>query len=634
MTKELFINGLKVELDDSTKMDLQFKSFLFSTISTVQGNRTWTVSLPKSSTNLKAIENIQSSDSDSIFPYRKYSVTYYENGFRLINNGNAVLIRISDRIEFCFTFGLILDQIKLLGTKKLTELTELSTEYLTWNRYIKYNDISSGFGWCNWFDFTNEDRSYNPITGNPDIPSQVTHPTVMFWWILTKIATEFSLNLDSLINYFNYSTGATGYYIGSPLKSKNGISAINVLKSCSASEQHMDDITRMDFHTSSLTYFVLDSAIYFTKIYKGVSMNIANMNYSQFITPDHISDVEIQICTKDSSNNEIVIKTLDKTPSTGLTNHYTLTNYSFILDKEFDSFYFKLSGYSSGGVGAQTLTFDCSCNSAIYSPIIDLLHVFPGYVGIGFFPIIPNLTDMTCADFILQCSQIAGVFPQNENDNPSIIDFYSAQTIYDNIPNAVDWSDKLIKKKDRLSELEDVVFTVGSYAKKNTLTYKNGDVSTQLVGSINVDNDNLEDEAKLVELKFAAGKRFSDLDNTIDYPLYDIKITDGVLTTTEKNQSDDIIARVMNIGGINKLFWTSNLQFAGIVLSDNYASYQKIVEKPRYLKENFYLKPQDIQGIDLKIPIYLKQYGKYYAIMNLNYSELTSVCELLEVKNI
>jgi len=36
----------------------------------------------------------------------------------------------------------------------------------------------------------------------------------------------------------------------------------------------------------------------------------------------------------------------------------------------------------------------------------------------------------------------------------------------------------------------------------------------------------------------------------------------------------------------------------------------------------------------LKIPIYLKQYGKYYAIMNLNYSELTSVVELLEVKNI
>ena len=620
MTKELFINGLKVDLDDSTKMDLQFKSFLFSSISTVQGNRTWTVSLPKSSTNLKAIENAQSSDSDSIFPYRKYSVTYYEYGFRLINNGNAVLIRISDRIEFCFTFGLILDQMKTLGTKKLTELTELSADFMTWNRSISYNDMSLGYGWANWWNYTNEDRSL--ISTNPDIPSQISHPVVMWWWLLSRIASDFEINLDSLKSYF---LSGSNYFIGTPLKSKTGDGTLKKIDS--------NTITNTsNTSTENKIYFDDLDLIFFDVVGNNkIQKKESNIDYEIPVFIDSFVTYYTVLIPLNQAIFSLMI--VDKsgveraTPATFTINStfhsITINVMDFVMLKDDSYFYFK-PFYTAQTYYNTSLTFSTETKTATYSNLT---------TG-GFFPIIPNLPDMTCQDFILQCSQIAGVFPQNENDDPSIIDFYSAQTIYDNIPNAIDWSDKLIKKKDRLSELEDVVFTVGSYCKKNTLTYKNGDVSTQLVGSINVDNENLEETSQLVTLKFAAGKRFSDLDNTIDYPLYDIKIVGGVLTVTEKNQSDDIVAKVMNIGWVNKLFWTSDLQFAGIVLSDNYTSYQKIVEKPRYLKENFYLKPQDIQGIDLKIPIYLHQYGKYYAIMNLNYSELTSVCELLEVKNI
>jgi len=620
MTKELFINGLKVDLDDSTKMDLQFKSFLFSTISTVQGNRTWTISLPKSSTNLKAIENVQSSDNDSIFPYRKYSVTYYENGFRLINNGNAVLIRISDRIEFCFTFGLILDQMKTLGTKKLTELTELSVDFMTWNRSISYNDMSLGYGWANWWNYTNEDRSL--IGTNPDIPSQISHPVVMWWWLLSRIASDFEINLDSLKSYF---LSGSNYFIGTPLKSKTGTGTLRKIDSnIITNTSNTSTENKIYFNDLDLIFFDVIGNNKIQKKESNIDSEIpvfidSFVTYYTVLNPANQAIFSLIIVDKSG-----VERATPATFTINTTLHsITINVIDFIMLKDDSYFYFK-PFYTGQTYYNTSLTFSTETKTATYSNLT---------TG-GFFPIIPNLPDMTCADFILQCSQIAGVFPQINEETPTIISFPSAQTIYDNIPVAKDWSDKLIKKKDRQSELEDVVFTVGSYTKQNTLTYKNGDASTQLVGSINVDNDNLEDTSQLVELKFAAGKRFSDLDNTIDYPLYDIKIIDGVLTTTEKNQSDDIIARVMNIGGINKLFWTSDLQFAGIVLSDNYASYQKIVEKPRYLKENFYLKPQDIQGIDLKIPIYLRQYGKYYAIMNLNYSELTSVCELLEVKNI
>ena len=50
---------------------------------------------------------------------------------------------------------------------------------------------------------------------------------------------------------------------------------------------------------------------------------------------------------------------------------------------------------------------------------------------------------------------------------------------------------------------------------------------------------------------------------------------------------------------------------------------------------HLHLKPEDIAGLTLDIPIYLHQYGKYYAIMVLQYKEDEfSECELLEIKNI
>jgi len=565
-TKELFINGLKVDLDDSTKMDLQFKSFLFSSISTVQGNRTWTVSLPKSSTNLKAIENVQSSDNDSIFPYRKYSVTYYENGFRLINNGDAILIRISDRIEFVFTWGLLLETIKTLGTGKLTELIENPSDYMTWNRSIAYNNMFLGYGWCNWYNYTNEDRTFSST--NPDIPRRASHPVVMWWWIIGRIGVKYGLNMNSLINRF---ADVSDLYIGTPLKTKSGAGTLRKIDSNTITNaSNASTENKIYFDNLDLIFF---DAIVNNKIQKKES-NIDSeipvfidsfVTYYTVLNPANQAIFSLIIVDKSG-----VERATPATFTINTTLHsITINVIDFIMLKDDSYFYFK-PFYTGQTYYNTSLTFSTETKTATYSNLT---------TG-GFFPIIPNLPDMTCADFILQCCQISGVFPQINEETPTIISFPSAQTIYDNIPVAKDWSDKLIKKKDRLSEMEDVTFKFGSYAKKNTLTYKNGDVSTQLVGSINVDNDNLEDEAKLVELKFAAGKRFSDLDNTIDYPLYDIKIVGGVLTTTEKNQSDDIIARVMNIGGVNKLFWTSDLQFAGIVLSDNYTSYQKIVENP------------------------------------------------------
>ncbi|HAT77126.1 MAG TPA: hypothetical protein DCS19_09860, partial [Flavobacterium sp.] len=169
-------------------------------------------------------------------------------------------------------------------------------------------------------------------------------------------------------------------------------------------------------------------------------------------------------------------------------------------------------------------------------------------------------------------------------------------------------------------------------AKKNTLKYKADETNLLDTSSfLEVQNDNLELESKLVELLFAAGKRFSTSDKTIDYPLYDISIASGnVLIRNPKSPNNDVIANyIMQFP--DELLWNG----ATGLKATYYTGYQSLLTKPRYLREKFYLKPEDIAGLTLDIPIYLQQYGKYYAIIVLQYKEDEfSECELLEIKNI
>jgi len=388
-TKELFINGLKVDLDDSTKMDLQFKSFLFSSISTVQGNRTWTVSLPKSSTNLKAIENVQSSDNDSIFPYRKYSVTYYENGFRLINNGDAILIRISDRIEFVFTWGLLLETIKTLGTGKLTELIENPSDYMTWNRSIAYNNMFLGYGWCNWYNYTNEDRTFSST--NPDIPRRASHPVVMWWWIIGRIGVKYGLNMNSLINRF---ADVSDLYIGTPLKTKSGAGTLRKIDSnIITNTSNTSTENKIYFDNLDLIFF---DAIVNNKIQKKES-NIDSeipvfidsfVTYYTVLNPANQAIFSLIIVDKSG-----VERATPATFTINTTLHsITINVIDFIMLKDDSYFYFK-PFYTGQTYYNTSLTFSTETKTATYSNLT---------TG-GFFPIIPNLPDMTCADFILQC---------------------------------------------------------------------------------------------------------------------------------------------------------------------------------------------------------------------------------------
>jgi hypothetical protein len=609
--KELYINGKLVELDSKTRLDLQFKSFLFSGISELTAPRSWTVSLPKSASNLALIEGSNSGDSDSNFPYNNYVVDYYSKGYRVINQGKGILIKITERIEFTFTFGKAYEAIKAMTEKRLTELPETETDKIVWDINRDYNDMDSGVGWCNWYNYTNEDRSFEVVLNN-FIPTAVTHPTVTFKYLIDKIETEFSVDMTALSSLPKMDKYAI------PIRKLNGKSSLISDSSFQSAPTSIGALTNIVNCTNSNHIEVNITENYKHTVTQLITEPITMQLTWDIRTSPQVNTALLQLIV----NDQIIVEDTDSSTDPLFERYQGFKN---IEVKAGDIYYFKFNVqrtlYTPSGVNGSSITNKMFYNTSIYRK--------------KFF-IIPNLPDITCSDFIFQAMQIAGVFPSISNDNPNVIDFINASELYDNLTIAKNWTNKLVKSNARMSDLSDVAFKFGNYSKKNILKYKDDETNALNTSSyLSVDNQNLEDESNLVSLSFSAAKRHAGtFDKTADYPLYDIKIVSGELFRTYKEPKNDIIAEIVNVNNINYLQFTDNLLWSNLKTA-NYTGYQSLILKPRYIREKFYLKQEDVTDIKLEIPIYLEQYGKYYAIMVLQYKEdEISECELLEIKNI
>lgn len=93
----------------------------------------------------------------------------------------------------------------------------------------------------------------------------------------------------------------------------------------------------------------------------------------------------------------------------------------------------------------------------------------------------------------------------------------------------------------------------------------------------------------------------------------------GELITVEPR-----ILKEMNIGGFSAATF-DGLSWK-VLLSEYYASYQKLIEHTVVIKEKIEISDFELKIIDVTVPVYLAQYGRYYAIMSIK-AENTGICE-------
>lgn len=238
------------------------------------------------------------------------------------------------------------------------------------------------------------------------------------------------------------------------------------------------------------------------------------------------------------------------------------------------------------------------------------------------FTLAENLPDITQIDFINFLCKFYGMFPMQQGDNVTFVPF---SRLYDNIDsnNIYDWSEKLTESFPYYPN--NVGLTIDGYAQQNIVTYKEDkndpvDVSASLV----VEDESLEQEKKLIEFPFSASRG-----NLI--PQYSLN-EEGEL---EKN---DVEYRIMRITygdnyENNALKFTDDMKCQQI-LNRHYSELQEAIRKPMQIEEDVALSLLDLQAIDYSRPVYLSKYGRYFAIISIQWQsdQSTSKVKLLRIK--
>ena len=234
-------------------------------------------------------------------------------------------------------------------------------------------------------------------------------------------------------------------------------------------------------------------------------------------------------------------------------------------------------------------------------------------LGTLYYPV-PNYPQITVISFLKAIGQMSGRFLTIDTKVAKIGVTYKVMTVtrfrsYSELEegkaNAYDWSDYLIRGT---GSVETMQFHVGEWGQRNTFAYKEGKTWEE-VDEVDffIQNKSLKTEYKAVELPYTAAISKDDK-QTLYLPLYHYEennpraVYDG---------GDDSAYIAEASGGRLRctLGWEN--------LINNYAQLFSALRNVKVVKEQMRIPLPVLQTIDLYRPVYLRQYGCYFAIIEM-----------------
>jgi hypothetical protein len=247
---------------------------------------------------------------------------------------------------------------------------------------------------------------------------------------------------------------------------------------------------------------------------------------------------------------------------------------------------------------------------------IEDTNVFEDGVSDGYYPVISNLPSVKQIDFLKALSAMSGTFAVVKND--TTIQFVSMDEVISNKGKAIDWTKKVVASFQD-NKPKTISFSLDGFAQKNIYKWKkDSSVSGSYDGYIYVNDETIEASKDSVTLSFAA------TDMRVDkayIPIYEYGDNDEV---GKLGKVDPRILLEINNNGKSKATF-SGLGWSAL-LSKNYQSYQKVVRNPVIITEKIEISDIDLKELDVTVPVYLGQYGRYYALISVK-AEDTGVCE-------
>lgn len=248
----------------------------------------------------------------------------------------------------------------------------------------------------------------------------------------------------------------------------------------------------------------------------------------------------------------------------------------------------------------------------------------------GYYPIAYNLPDIKVMDFVKFLAAITGTFPLQVTDGDSV-DFVPFSVLWDNIPKAVDWTRRLVAQYST-NDPNELDFSVSDYAQSNTYEWKDDDtVLGDYDGVLKIDNKTLDDEKTVIEFPFAA----SDGNRVPIYTAVDMGsgtfgngssvATDPTAVTSATSnggQYDACEDRILQVSKASDGHAVLDFRLdMDTILKDKYGLLKQSLQQAKVIKEQMAITDVEIMNFDETIPVYLSQYGAYFAVTEIKQAD-------------
>lgn len=624
---ELYIDGILCDLPSDEAVTLLYQSPIFSSLDSIQSNRSYNIGLPPTPANMRAIGQAARPDVDADAPYVRLPAALYQDGVSLFTQGFAVVTDISDTINVTLTWGNV-DNFQPLFDSNLRDLNILipapEGAEGDWVPYIEWNENTAILE-------ANTSNKYPDVAfwginfgmglSNP----KYLHPSVQVSAILDHIEEYNGITIDGK-DRLAYSKNL-GPIV--PLVSKNGDeeSGKAEITICSLSQATSNGQTILKGTNPTQHPEYVNGDYFDVKNAQGIDMQ---MTISGFLFSSDDKDIEsLKMYVAPSEDYNTVLADMG---FAGINQGdriyiYGTPHVEIPQDKIPESGYVAI-------VVKHEKRVELGGDMSFYAYPREEVH-FPSV-----FPIAPNLPDMSQGDFILALMSMNGLFAYADKDNPNTIKLISIDDIIAKVRknDIIDWSDRVILNDIHRVDMPDAsAFTIDDLAQSNILDYDNDDdVKTDTYGTITIRNENIEKETELVSLPFSASENTTT--DGVDCAVVPIYEDDGKGGANYSECSPRILSgRGAFMSGVARCIGVFDpwMKFGGEegIVKTRYASYQKVVDRLRMISVRAKLTALDLYNLDYTRPVYIAQFGQLFAIFSVETGEDGICdCQLLKLK--
>lgn len=251
----------------------------------------------------------------------------------------------------------------------------------------------------------------------------------------------------------------------------------------------------------------------------------------------------------------------------------------------------------------------------------------------GYYPISYNLPKIKIIDFVKFLAAITGTFPvQMSKDN--IVEFVPLSTVWDNRGQAKDWTGRIIAQGNE-NKPKAIDFRMEDYAQHNYYKWKADDkVLGDYNGDLAINNETLDTEKTIFEFPFAAT-------NGSNVPMYtapdyssegkgghfgtgrrEENGEEGKTTMEDKPSYHACKDRILRLtrGNDGKAVAVFDINMQEII-RDKYRHVAESLRNAKIVTETVRIRDLELIDFDETKPVYLAQYGSYFAITEIKADE-------------